>query len=125
MLVLHIDIDFFVDPVVYYRTDSGPRPSGREYRAEASSSVTSFAETQCLLSAKAPLPGVAVVHNDEVFGALERHRADGLLEMPFEMVHVDAHADLGVGENDLSFERITTDVLHRPIAERPRDVRTG
>ena len=125
MLVLHIDIDFFVDPVVYYRTDTGPRPNGHVHRAEASTSVTRFAESQCLLSAKAPIPGSAVVHNDEVFEALERHRAAGLLTMPFEMVHVDAHADLGVGEHDYSFERITTDVLHRPVEERARNLRTG
>jgi hypothetical protein len=125
VLVLHVDIDFFVDPIVYYRTDTGPRPSGREHRAEASDSVIHFAEKQCLLSTKRPIPGTAVVHNDEVFEALERHREDGVLEMPFEMVHVDAHADLGVGEYDFSFERITTDVLHRPIGERARGLRTG
>jgi hypothetical protein len=123
--VLHIDIDFFVDPVVYYRTDTGTRPSGREFRADPLEAVTRFAEEQCLLDARTPAPGASVVHNDEVFGAIEERLRVGSLTAPFEMIHVDAHSDLGVGENDRSFERITTDILHRPIAERPAGVRSG
>ena len=84
MLILHIDIDFFVDPIVYYRTDTGPRPSGREFRAEAAASVKRFAEKQCLLDLRAPLPGAAVVHNDEVLTEMESFIARGLISAPFE-----------------------------------------
>lgn len=122
-LILHIDIDFFVDPVVYYRADVGPRPNGREFRAESLESVKKFAEKQCRLSPKKKLPGEAVVHNDEVFDHLERYVREGILIPPFEFIHIDAHADLGVGENDLSFARISTDLLHRPISERTQNLR--
>lgn len=125
MLVLHIDVDFFVDPVVYDRTDTGPRPSGRQFRAERWDAVRSFVEDQCLLDTRRPLPGAAVIHNDEVFGALERALASGALTRPFELIHVDAHADLGIGAHDRSFERISTDVLHRPVEARPDGVRSG
>jgi hypothetical protein len=125
MLVLHIDIDFFVDPIVYYRTDAGPRPSGREFRAEKWESVRTFLEKQCLLSPKKKLPGAAVIHNDEVFGELEKVIANGSLSTPFEMIHVDAHADLGVGEYDRSFERISTDILHLPVEKRAPAIRSG
>src|SRR5262245_52790453 len=124
-LVLHIDIDFFVDPVVYYRLDRGPRPSGREFRAEQVASVEAFMKKQCRVPSKKKLPGASVVHNDEVFGALERFIHSGELTTPFEMIHIDAHADLGVGEHDYSFQRISTDLLHRPIPDRATKVREG
>lgn len=125
MLVLHIDLDFFVDPIVYYRTDSGPRPEDQEFRTEKLASVKKFLAEQCLLPARSKLPGAAVIHNDEVFGELEKVISSGKLTTPFEMIHIDAHADLGVGEHDRSFERISTDILHRPVSERPAAVRDG
>lgn len=125
MLILHIDIDFFVDPVVYYRTDTGPRPSGREFRAEAADAVKYFAEKQCRLSLRSKIPGAAVVHNDEVLTKMEEFIGRGLITAPFELIHVDAHADLGVGNHDRSFERITTDLLHRPQNDRLPHIRSG
>lgn len=41
---------------------------------------------------------------------------EGKLEPPIEVVHVDAHADLGLG--DASWKYIIGEILHRPIDER-------
>ena len=40
----------------------------------------------------------------------------GQIITPFEVVHVDAHSDLGLG--DASWTYIMGDILHRPIAKR-------
>ncbi|MCK6546511.1 UPF0489 family protein [Myxococcota bacterium] len=110
---------------MFWRTDDGPRPSGRAHRADGDEAVRTFAEDQCRLDLRAPCAGSAFEHDDGTFDALAALIARGALVPPFELVHVDAHADLGVGEHDHSFARISGDLLHRPVATRSTGVRSG
>ncbi|MCB9555208.1 MAG: UPF0489 family protein [Deltaproteobacteria bacterium] len=41
---------------------------------------------------------------------------DGHLAVPLRLIHIDAHADLGMG--DAAYIFLITDLLHRPLGER-------
>jgi len=54
-------------------------------------------EKRCGLSALTPLPGCEADEHVEAFGVWREWLRTGILSAPFEVVHVDAHSDLGSG----------------------------
>ena len=60
--------------------------------------------------------------HDELFDAIKALVASGTISAPFELVHVDAHADLGVGQWK-PYEYLLTDLMHREVEERLDPVR--
>lgn len=75
-----------------------------------------FLEQQCGLNTSRKIPGRIVRHHDEAFLFWRELILKGLLKVPFEVVHIDAHADLGLG--DASWVYIMGEILHMPIDER-------
>lgn len=114
MRILDIDLDFFLDHRPLF-TPRG-RPSLEASAPWAAERVREFLERRCGLDARRPLPGRTFTHHHEVFLDWRERIAAGLLTPPFEVVHVDWHADLGMGEPTAHF--LMTELLHAPVAQR-------
>lgn len=118
--VLDLDLDAFVYGSVHWRERNGPRLDPDEYPPWDVGRVLSFLESNCGLDG--PLPGCAVEHHGDVFFRWKEAIDSGVLTPPFEVVHVDAHADLGLG--DCGYMYLLTELLREPV-ERRRSPRVG
>src|SRR3954451_4096317 len=111
--VLDIDLDFFVVPAAHY-PDYESRLSADEYRVWPTDDALAFLRERCGLREKRP--GFVTENHAELFpewrGAIET----GRLQPPFHVTHLDAHADLGLGDNGYSY--LLTELLFRPPEER-------
>jgi len=95
--VLDLDLDFFLDGRATLRDDT-ERLSDAEYVPWTKQAVRRFLEKQCGLSRKFPIKGRIVEHHHEAFLFWRDLTLSRQLDIPFDLVHVDAHADLGLGE---------------------------
>lgn len=111
--VLDIDLDAFVEPVIFNVTP-GQRLDPEEYDVWTIDRTLAWLTERCGLTG--PLPGWAVEHHDEVFDRWRDAIAAGSLAAPFHVTHVDAHGDLCYGAN--GYRHLLTDIVHRPLAER-------
>ena len=114
--ILDLDLDFFLNGVATRRAPKGQRQSEalEPWSAEA---VREFLETRCLLNRQRPVPGAFVEAHHEVFKLWREQIFASTLTAPFDVVHIDAHADLG--EDDASWPFIGGELLHQPVADRP------
>lgn len=118
--VLDVDLDAFVYGSEHWRNSDAPRLDEEEYPPWEVSKVLTFLESQCLVAE--PLPGFAVEHHGELFFRWRDAIDAGLLRPPFHVTHVDAHADLGLG--DYGYFYLLSELLHDPIEGR-RDPKVG
>lgn len=125
MRVLDIDLDFFLDKIARDEAIRGRRLKDGEFKPWTAHAVREFLETNCGLSTSRKIPGKYVEHHDEAFYWWRELIRDGKLSKPFEVVHVDAHADLGVGTFGHSMSYVCFDLLHQPVADRENPNRTG
>lgn len=121
MRVLDLDLDFFLSDVAYF---AGPdeRLFPEDYVPLDEAAVRAFLEERCGLDRVRPVPGRVVRHHHEAFLFWRDLVRSGALATPFDLVHIDAHADLGTG--DAGYVYLMTDVLHRPVEKRA-DVEIG
>lgn len=120
MRILDIDLDFFLDDITW-DDGTGDRfvDGGGNYQPWSSADVRDFLETQCGLSAESPTPGKVVETHDEVLSELfELYKSEEFIEI----VHVDAHADLGFQE--MCLIHITTSLLDMKVADRLDEVKS-
>lgn len=115
-LVLDIDLDFFLDRIFHCADEPPGRLSPREFRVEPEADALGYLRERCLVTEAEPTPGRACRHHREVFDHWERMIRSGELTVPFEVVHVDAHADMGLG--NLSALFIAEELLARPPQRR-------
>ena len=111
--ILDIDLDFFLDGVAHWRSSSDGRLDD-EYRPWETDAALTFLRDQCGLAD--PLPGFVVEHHGELFARWRQAIEAGNLHTPFHVTHVDAHADLGLG--DAGYVQIMSDLLFRAPHER-------
>lgn len=122
MNILDIDLDFFAYSRVTHRTDDErDRPNHLEPWKE--SEVRRILEERFSLNLGRKLPGIRCIHHDEVFAHCRSLISEGRMLAPFRLVHVDAHADLGLG--DCSYEYILRDLIRFPLDERRNPNRGG
>lgn len=121
MRILDIDLDFFLDGVQYRPADA--RLSDKDYRPWNYHDVRRFLEVQCGLSAKDKVKGRYIKTHEQAFFFLRELIAARQLQVPFEIIHVDAHADLGLG--DTGYVYLMTEVLHWNLERRALDVETS
>lgn len=114
MRVLDIDLDFFVQRVAYWRRAGSERLDGDDFPPWRMEDAMNFLEHQCGLAAK--LPGFAVEHHGELFDRWRDAIQIGVLRPPLAVTHVDAHADLGLG--DAGYIYLLTTLVHLPLEER-------
>lgn len=118
--ILDLDLDAFVYGTAHFRDSDSPRLDHAEFPAWDVNKTGAFLEQRCLLSG--PRPGVAVEHHGELFFCWRDAIDCGLLVPPFSVTHVDAHADLGLG--DSGYVHLLTELLQRPVSQR-RDPKVG
>jgi hypothetical protein len=119
--ILDIDLDVFSTPTVYWpQTDD--RPSDDEHSCASVDDVRHFLEQQCFLSRDKPIAGKEIIDHDEAFYTWRRWIEERTLNPPFSVVHVDAHADMGMG--DAGWVYLLSDFLALPLEER-RNPRRG
>ena len=117
MIILDIDLDFFLSDIVsgFGRARHG-RPNKRYHRPWAKDQVRCFLEDKCKLRKDHPLPGKVVVEHHEVFIDWRERVLSGKITPPFTVFHIDAHADLGMG--DSAYMYLAKNLLGKPPADR-------
>ncbi len=118
--ILDLDLDFFLDGVGELIPKDGPRLDPSEYRPWSISDAFAFLESACLLEGRSA--GWSVEHHDELFPLWRKSIEEERLEEPFHVTHVDAHADLGMG--DSAYMYVMGELLFDPVEGR-RYPRTG
>jgi UPF0489 domain len=118
--VFDIELEFFLHDTAIWNRSDGPRLDPEEFGVRDHEKAMLFLTSQCGLAD--PLPGAAVEHHDEAFYRWREAIDAGVLQPPFEVVHVDAHADLGLG--DAGYEYLFSELLRRPV-EHQRAPVTG
>lgn len=121
MRVLDIDLDFFVEGRVHFVPPGANRLDAADYPPWAVDDALTFLERQCGLTQA--LPGWATEHHAEVFERWRDAIALGILAPPFSVTHVDAHADLGLG--DAAYTYVMTELLWEPAKDRTNPLRGG
>lgn len=115
MWALDVDLDFFLSDCCPL-APKGERPSETCASPWTEDAVTAFLENGLGLDARRPIPGRITETHDGAL-AFWRDRMDaGSLTRPFSVVHVDAHADLGIGKPGPGF--VLNNVLGIPPQER-------
>jgi len=111
--VLDIDLDFFVQKVVYW-PDPTVRTDPTEHPVWPTDDALAFLTERCGL--RRALPGFVTENHGELFPRWRSAIADQLLVPPFHVTHVDAHADLGLG--DAGYRYLLTDLLFQEVKDR-------
>lgn len=113
--VLSLDVDYFVSPKVTWH-EEGTRPDDADHEVRTLHEVERFLRDRCLLSTERPVIGVAATDHDAAYRTIQAWLVGGILQAPFRLLHVDAHADLGLG--DAGYVEILEDVIRRPLQQR-------
>ncbi len=120
MNVLNIDLDFFQDQSVYDRSDDpANRPDDDGIVPWAVGDVKDFLENT--LNVGMNNAGAVVQSHDEVFYEWKKLIQARELVVPFRVVHIDAHSDLGVVCQSWPYfhsEFLSIDVANRPEARQ-------
>jgi hypothetical protein len=109
MRILDIDLDFFLNEIQFWGAEVG-RLDPIRFVPWRKSAVRAFLRNQCGLSKHRRLRGKLITTHDEAFFHWRDMKRRGDFCSPFQIVHVDAHADLGMG--DASYAYIQTELLH-------------
>ncbi|MFW9820157.1 MAG: UPF0489 family protein [Candidatus Thorarchaeota archaeon] len=113
--ILDIDLDFFLNKVSASRED-GKRLNKKKYYPWKKTAFKSFLENRCLLSKERSINGRIVKKHHEAFFFWRDLILQKKVEIPFELVHIDAHSDIGIA--DWGWIYITSELLNRPVEDR-------
>ncbi len=97
MKVLDLDLDFFLSDCCPL-AKKGERPASDAAAPWDAAAVAAYLEQHLGLDAAHPIPGVITETHDGAIAYWKDRMDRGLLSRPFSVVHVDAHADLGIGK---------------------------
>ena len=85
--------------------------------------VYEFVGNNCGLATSSKVPTIVVETHDHVFDVWKEQIRRGQIQAPFDVVHIDAHSDLGFG--DLSSRYILGELLHSAPCDRQNPKRGG
>ena len=114
MWILDLDLDFFLNaccPLALY----GQRPDSSCAKPWEPEAVEAFLERNMGLRKDRPIPGIVTETHDGALAFWKARMEAGALNTPFSVVHVDAHADLGIGKPGPGF------VLNNVLGIPPKD----
>lgn len=114
MMVLDLDLDFFLSDCCPL-APKGKRPCSDCASPWTEAAVVSFLENGLGLSTAHPIPGCITETHDGALSFWKARMDAGLLTKPFSVVHVDAHADLGIGKPGPGF------VLNNVLGISPKE----
>ena len=115
MWVLDLDLDFFLNACCP-PAKKGERPDAACASPWDADAVAAFLENGLGLSVSRPIPGRITETHDGALSFWKARMDAGALSKPFSVVHVDAHADLGIGKPGPGF--VLNNVLGIPPSER-------
>lgn len=115
MWVLDLDLDFFLTDCCPL-ANKGERSSSTCAGPWTEAAVVSFLEDGLGLDAAHPIPGRITETHDGALAFWKDRMDAGKLTRPFSVVHVDAHADLGIGKPGPGF--VLNNVLGIPPKAR-------
>jgi hypothetical protein len=116
MNILDIDLDFFLDRTpIWESTDTDKRLNSGSFIPCNKKDVELFLSTQCGLRKDQRIPGKLLTHHDEVYYQVRNFIELGKTKIA-SIDHVDAHADLGLG--DLCYKYLYFNLLLKPVKER-------
>lgn len=120
MKVLDLDMDYFMTEIAHTPFSSENRLDEEDYgwSVWSADNVRRFLEMNLGLSKEHKIPGRVVRGHNEALFFWEELIKCGKLEDPFDVVHVDSHADLGLGDSSGSF--LQSMFLTLPITTRRR-----
>lgn len=96
MRVLDLDLDFFLASCCPL-AEPGSRPALSGHEPWEADRVTDYLAAHCGLSAEHPCRGRIFTTHDGALRFWRERIDDGTLTVPFTVVHIDAHSDLGIG----------------------------
>ena len=120
MRVLDLDMDYFMDKIAHYvKDETQERLSEDEYGTSvwSEAQVRYFIETNLGMSKVKPKYGRIIKGHNEALVFWSELIKNHKLSIPFEVDHIDSHADLGLGDSSLSY--INKTLLKWPVSERP------
>ena len=115
MRVLDIDLDFFLADCCE-PAPAGARPDAAGHEPWQAEKVREFLEKNCGLNTERKIPGRVFETHDGALQFWQELIAAGQLSVPFEVTHIDAHSDLGIGRPGPGF--VLNSVLPLSPAER-------
>lgn len=120
MKVLDLDMDYFMEAIANTPFSITDRLEEEYYGGSVwpESKVRSFLENNLGLSKDRKIEGRIVKGHNEALFFWEKLMAEGKLSDPFEVVHVDSHADLGLGCASSTF--LQSAILTLPVETRRR-----
>ena len=123
MKVLDLDMDYFMESIANTPFSVTERLPEEDYGYDvwSENKVRLFLENNLGLSKEKKTYGRIVVHHNESLFFWEELLGTGKLKDPFEVVHVDSHADLGLGSASNRF--LQGEILTMPVEDR-RKVRS-
>lgn len=118
MKVLDLDMDYFMTQIAHVRFSHKERLDEASYGDSVWSAckVRQFLENNLGLSKNHKIPGRIVSGHNEALFFWEELLNSKRLSDPFDVVHVDSHADLGLG--DTSWRFLQSAFLTLPIETR-------
>lgn len=105
MKILDIDMDYFMTEIAHTPYSCNERLKEEYYGNSVWSAdkVKNFLEQNLGLSRDNKIPGRIVCGHNESLFFWEELIGSKKLNVPFDVVHVDSHADLGLGEDSIFF----------------------
>lgn len=120
-MILDIDMDYFMDDVAIGVGEScNERLSDDIYASSVWSEqkIRNFLENNLGLSKSKKIEGRIVSGHNEALFFWDDLIKEKKLSVPFEVIHVDSHADLGLGYSSWAY--ILDELLKYPVPERPQ-----
>lgn len=120
MRILDLDMDYFMEyPAYFVSADNSSRLPEEGYGELVwpETRVRQFLENNLGLSKENKVKGRIVSNHNEALSFWKELNRKEELNVPFEVIHVDSHADLGLGFN--SYNYIYKELLSYPAKERP------
>ncbi len=117
MRLLDIDMDYFLKeiPIMIFENNMD-RVSDDCYPVWNQKEVTDFFEKRLGLSKKAKIKGKIIKNHNEALYYWRQLILENKLTVPFEVIHIDSHADLGLGYPSWTF--ILDSILRMPVNDR-------
>jgi len=104
MIILDIDMDFFLDRIARDMPETDRRLPNKTYKPWSKEAAALFFK-DCGIFTKSP--GVAIKDHIEAFKIMRE------MPKPLNIVHIDAHSDLG--EGDPGWKYLMGEYLHHPL----------
>lgn len=96
--VLDLDLDVFVRPLKSFCKETDERAPSEIHSPMPRTEIENYLHSALKLSPRSPIPGLVTDLHKDVYWSWRDLIQTGHLQVPFEVVHVDGHADLGMGD---------------------------